>query len=89
LGLTQTDLALLLAVDAEWVLDWEREALALPSSYLSELAEIGMDTARLTLGAPGVWLPGSLLPDERLLRYCWQGLPQATKDRLQATLSTK
>jgi len=76
LGLTQTDLALLLSVDAEWVFLWEREALPLPSSYLCELVEIGMDTVRLALGAPGVWLPGSLLPDARLLRYCWRGLSQ-------------
>jgi len=67
-------------------LDWEREAFPLPSSYLSELAEIGLDTARLTLGAPGVWLPGSLLPDERLLRYCWQGLPVEVKAALLGQL---
>jgi len=68
------------------VSDWEREALPLSSSYLHELGSMGIDTARLALGAPGVWLPGSLLPDARFIRYCWQGLPQSEKDDLRTTL---
>jgi len=47
-----------------------------------------MDTVRLTLGAPGAWLPGSLLPDARLLRYCWQGLSREAKDRLMQRFQT-
>jgi len=72
-----------LCVEAEWVSDWEAEARPLPSSTLSELAEMGMDTARLALGAPGVWLPGSLLPDARFIRYCWRGLPIDAKAALR------
>jgi len=38
------------------------------------------------LGQPGVWLPGSLLPDARLLRYCWRGLPEEAKAALRRQL---
>jgi len=68
------------------VSDWEDEAAALPSSYLSELAELGIDRARFALGAPGVWLPGSLLPDERFIRYCWRGLPGEVKAAIRRWL---
>jgi len=84
--LTQADLAQLLGVDAVWVRAWETERHPLPSSYLYELGAMGMDTARLTLGQPGVWLPDSLLPDARLLRYCWRGLPVEVKALLRGKL---
>jgi len=84
--LTQTDLARLLGVEDDWVLFWEREASPLPTSYLSELGAMGLDTARLAHGQPGVWFSGADLPDERLLRYCWQGLAGETKTQLRSVL---
>jgi len=92
LGLTLFELALLLAVDLIWVLAWEFEIVALPSSYLAELLAMGFDAAYIACSQPAAWLPDAglvvRLPDERLLRYCWRGVPRSGKAMIRAVAST-